>query len=184
MAGAGTTLALGGIGGALAFDHHLSTPNSALQTLRFESLKEAWLELEKLEKAFLLNPSKIELLGEWSLHQNLIHCAQSVEYSLVGYPKHKPAFIKKTVGKWVFEKFAAQNFMKHDRNEPIPAAAPLEKEGDLNKAFERLRKALTDFENHQGKYEPHFIYGQLDRAAYEKAHAFHLADHFSGLRYL
>ncbi len=133
---------VGAAGGSFALDHRLSTKNEILRNISFSSLKEAQQELDRLEKIVLLNPQKIEqkiqLLGDWSLHQNLVHCAQSIEYSLTGFPKHRPEIIKNTIGKVIFEKFDAQGYMSHDRNDPIPDATPIEKEGDLQAAFDRV----------------------------------------------
>ena len=97
---------VGAAGGSFALDHKLSTKKEILRNISFSSLKEAQEELDRLEKIVLLDPKKIQLIGDWSLHQNLVHCAQSIEYSLIGYPKHRPAIIKNTIGKIVFEKFA------------------------------------------------------------------------------
>ncbi len=57
----------------------------------------------------------------------------------------------------------------------------IEKEGDLQAAFNRVRKSIADFENHNTAYEPHFMYGKLSKSEYEKAHYLHLADHLSGM---
>ena len=155
---------VGGVGGKFALDCRLSTKNEILCPISFSSLKEAQLELDRLEKIALLDPQKIQLLGDWSLHQNLVHCAQSIEYSLIGFPKNKPKLIQNTIGKIVFDKFDAQGYMSHDRNDPIPDATPIEKEGDLKAAFERVRKSISDFENHKIAYKPHFMYGTLTKS--------------------
>ena len=173
---------VGAAGGSFALNHRLSTKNEVLRNLSFSSLKEAQEELDRLEKIVLLDPKKIEILGDWSLHQNLIHCAQSVEYSLTGFPKQRPKIIQNTVGKIIFEKFGSQGYMSHDRNDPIPDASPIEKEGDLQAAFDRVRKAISDFQNHNIAYQPHFMYGNLSKADYEKAHYLHLADHLTGMK--
>ena len=173
---------VGGVGGKLALDHRLSTKNEILRPITFSSLKEAQLELDRLEKIALLDPRSIQLLGDWSLHQNLVHCAQSIEYSLIGFPKSRPTIIQNTIGKIVFEKFDAQGYMSHDRNDPIPNATPIEKEGDLQAAFDRVRKSISDFENHKKAYEPHFMYGKLTKSEYERAHYLHLADHLTGMK--
>lgn len=173
---------VGGVGGKFALDHRLATKNEILRPVLFSSLKEAQQELDRLEKIALLAPQKVQLLGDWSLHQNLVHCAQSIEYSLTGFPKHRPKIIQNTIGKIVFDKFDAQGYMSHDRNDPIPDAIPIEKEGDLEAAFDRVRKSISDFENHQTAYEPHFMYGKLTKSQYERTHYLHLADHLTGIK--
>lgn len=173
---------VGAVGGSFALDHRLSTKNEILRNISFSSLKEAQEELDRLEKIVLLDPKKIQLLGDWSLHQNLVHCAQSIEYSLTGFPKHRPKIIQNTIGKIIFEKFDVQGYMSHDRNDPIPDATPIEKEGDLQAAFDRVRKSISDFENYSKSYEPHFMYGKLSKSEYERAHYLHLADHLTGMK--
>ena len=55
--------------------------------------------LSKLNKLMKQNPKTI---GEWNLYQVFTHCAQSVEYSMLGYPVHKSDVFKNTVGKTAF----------------------------------------------------------------------------------
>ena len=46
-------------------------------------------------------------------------------------------------------------------------------------ALDRLRQAIGRFRGWSGPLQPHFAYGALDKAGYERAHAMHLANHFS-----
>ena len=166
-------------GGATGFFHyHFSDRNHAKRILNFSNLQEALNELDRIEKA-----AELQIAGDWSLYQNLIHCTQSIEFSLLGYPENKPALFQKTIGKLVFHKFEGQGYMRHNRNEPIPKAPEIIKNGDLKEAFTKLRKTISDFEKFQGNLAPHFAYGQLSKVEYTKAHAFHLADHFSAMDY-
>lgn len=138
------------------------------------------LEIEgSLEKLELLMGAAPVTTGEWNLYQVLIHCAQSVEYSMIGYPEHKPELFKNTVGKLAFSAFSAKGKMSHGLNEIIPGAPSFSKEENIQFAYERFKKSLLDFKEYDGPLAQHFAYGQLTKAQYEKAHAMHFNNHLT-----
>lgn len=112
----------------------------------------------------------------WPLPQVLEHCAQSVEFSLRGFPEAKPEWFQHSAGSLAFSVFDRRGRMSHGLTEPIPGAAALV-ETDLAVAVARLDRSLSDFENHTGPLMPHFAYGALDKAQYTRAHLMHLANH-------
>lgn len=114
----------------------------------------------------------------WKLPAVLEHAAQSVEYSLTGFPEMKPGWFRATVGTAAFAVFDAKGSMHHSLTEPIPGAPPLS-EPPLVQAAGRLKKALRAFETHRGTLAPHFAYGALDHAQYTRAHLMHLAQHWT-----
>lgn len=61
--------------------------------------------------------------ARWSWSQTLEHCAQSIEYSLQGYPQLYSPLFQHTAGAAAFAVFRARGYMQHDINEPIPSAA-------------------------------------------------------------
>jgi hypothetical protein len=63
------------------------------RSLRFASLAEAAVELDQLAQAPALASTT-----DWSWAQTLVHCAQSIEYSMIGYPSGKSALFQRTVG--------------------------------------------------------------------------------------
>jgi hypothetical protein len=113
----------------------------------------------------------------WKLPAVLVHAAQSVEYSLTGFPEMKPAWFRASAGTLAFAVFDAKGSMHHSLTEPIPGAPALG-EPALEAAVQRLQKALRDFEVHRGTLAPHFAYGALDHAQYARAHLMHLANHW------
>ena len=116
----------------------------------------------------------------WSWSQTLEHCAQSIEFSLQGFPAPKSALFQNTLGAAAFNVFALRGRMSHNLAEPIPGAPALDASTpDASAALARLRKAVQDFAAHAGPLQPHFAYGALSRAQYEQAHAMHLANHLS-----
>ena len=115
--------------------------------------------------------------GQWDSAKVYIHCAQSIEYSMLGYPEHKPEIFKNTVGQLAFTLFSAKGRMSHNLSEDIPSAAMITSNQDQQEALARLRQAFTDFEHYSGELAPHFAYGELTKAEYEQAHVMHLYNH-------
>jgi hypothetical protein len=116
-------------------------------------------------------------IGEWDPAQILNHCAQSVEYSMTGYPEHKSDLFKNTAGQLVFSIFSAKGSMTHSLSEPIPGAPLLQSDQPLEMALQRLQKSLTDFNVYEGELAPHFAYGSLSKSQYALAHVMHLNNH-------
>lgn len=110
------------------------------------------------------------------------HCAQSVEYSLDGFPQLKDEWFRKSVGPLAFSVFSARGGMRHSLQEPIPGAPALDQPGNLALALDRLRGAFARFAAHQGPLQPHFAYGVLGHEDYAQAHVLHLYEHLSLLR--
>lgn len=142
--------------------------------LKFTRLEDALKELESIASA-----KKVIVSGTWDLAQILTHCAESIEYSMIGFPKHKPAIIRKTIGRIVFKKFSSQGYMSHDLNAPIPGAPSVSTGNSLKDSVNRLIKAIGDFKSFKGEYKIHFVYDSLTKEEWEKAHAMHIANHFS-----
>jgi hypothetical protein len=117
--------------------------------------------------------------GAWNLAQVMNHVAQSVEYSLDGFPESKPALFQATVGHLAFALFDARGAMHHPLDQPIPGAPALPADTALPVAVQRLLDAFDRFERHPGALQAHFAYGALDKPAYERAHLMHLANHWA-----
>ena len=120
-----------------------------------------------------------KLASPWSLSQMLNHAAQSVEFSLRGFPDMKSAAFRATLGSAAFAWFDSRGAMSHGLDEPIPGAPVLAANDPLPAAIERAVKALRDFDAHSGSLAPHFAYGALDKPQYTRAHLMHLANHWS-----
>ena len=114
--------------------------------------------------------------GAWPLAHVLEHAAQSVEYSMTGFPEPKSALFQATVGRAAFAVFDARGAMSHGLDEPIPGAPQMTLA--LPQAADRLLAALAAFEAWQGPIAPHFAYGALDKAEATRAHLMHLANHW------
>ncbi len=142
--------------------------------LRFASLDQAMQEAARLAQARALDPA-----SAWNWAQTLEHCAQSIEYSMTGYPQARSALFQRTLGAAAFNVFTWRGQMTHSLDEDIPGAPALNSAASVEAAHLRLRKAVQDFEQWQGPMRSHFAYGPLDKPQFALAHAMHLANHFS-----
>ena len=138
----------------------------------FDSIGAALHTLEQLRA------SAPRMNGAWDLAHVLHHAAQSVEYSMLGFPQLKPAWFRASLGSYAFALFNARGQMSHSLDEPIPGAPPLAQGQDLAPAIDRALAALRAFDRHAGTLAPHFAYGALDKPAYTRAHLMHLANHW------
>ena len=130
-------------------------------------------ELNKLKGA------KIKHSGGWTPAQVFEHMAQSVEYSMTGFPEPKPALFQSTVGAAAFAVFQSKGAMKHSLTDPIPGAPVLASNGDQDAALHRLLRSLADFDAFGGALKPHFAYGALDKPTFAAAHAMHVFNHLT-----
>jgi hypothetical protein len=123
--------------------------------------------------------AKIKSSGGWTPAQVFEHLAQSVEFSLTGYPEPKSALFQSTVGAAALAVFQAKGAMKHGLTEVIPGAPTLAMNADQDAALDRLIKSLATFESFSGRLKPHFAYGELDKQKYAAAHAMHVFNHLT-----
>jgi hypothetical protein len=149
-------------------------PTPADRQLVFAGLAEAMSELDRLKDAVPLDAS-----ANWTWSKTLLHCAQSIDYSISGYPEAKSALFQRTAGAAAFSFFRSRGRMSHNLIEAIPGAATLDANAHVAVAVATLRKSVAAFLAHTGPLQPHFAYGALDRADYERAHAMHIANHLS-----
>jgi hypothetical protein len=143
---------------------------------RFSSLAEAQDALRKLRA-----DSDLYVAAPPTLHQMLHHIAQSIDCSRTGYPQMKPAWVRATVGRLVLGLFLWRGGMRHDLAAPVPGMPTIEPDGDVEAAWDRLLAAIAAFLRHEGALAPHFVYGDLDKATYDRVHAMHIADHLSAV---
>lgn len=130
--------------------------------------------LQNLEQ---LAAGLIEKSGTWNPYQVFNHCAQSVEFSVTGYPQSKSALFQNTAGHVAFSLFSAKGEMSHNLAEVIPGAPELVTEGDPLVALGRLTAALQDFDGYSGALKPHFAFGTLSKSDYALAHVLHINNH-------
>jgi hypothetical protein len=151
-----------------------SGPGPADRQLVLATLADAMRELDRLKTAVALDAA-----ANWTWSKTLLHCAQSIDYSMSGYPAPKSALFQHTAGAAAFSFFRSRGRMSHNLIEAIPGAAALDANARVDLAAATRRKSVTAFQAFDGKLQPHFAYGELNKADYERAHAMHIANHLS-----
>ncbi|MCZ8154780.1 MAG: DUF1569 domain-containing protein [Leptospira sp.] len=140
------------------------------------------IEIRDLLLQMQKSASSIRFDGGWSAGKVFAHCAQSIEYSLHGFPSMKPTLFRMTIGKVVFLIFSLKNKMNHGLETPIPGCEPLLDPIDLKYGLDRLLKAIDSFLNLEEKnLLPHFAYGMLSKKKYDLAHTWHIKNHMERL---
>ncbi len=117
--------------------------------------------------------------GAWKPAAVFTHLAQSVEYSMTGYPVLKPAWFRDSAGPAAFWLFTRTGKMSHPLDERIPGAPEVRNKRNSQRALERLIGALRTFQTYPGPLKPHFAYGELSREEYAMAHVLHVNNHLT-----
>jgi len=107
----------------------------------------------------------------------LAHCAQSIEYSLTGFPTQRGFLVRKFFGPRMLRKCLQKGELTHDLKAPIPGAPEIPPALATDEGMTRLRAAIASFRAHQGILAPHFAFGEVTRQDYERLHSMHIADH-------
>lgn len=139
---------------------------------------ETWKQAQQAVLDLLFTPKDV-VGNPWNLSQVLQHLAQSVEFSMQGFPALKGAWFRSSVGSAAFAVFNTRGAMSHTLDEPIPGAPALDAGQALKVSVQRLLDAMDAFAQFNGTLRPHFAYGDLTKAQYERAHLMHLANHWT-----
>ena len=145
--------------------------------IKLSSLADARRELLKISE---IDNVKSE---NWSPYKIFVHCAQTIEYSMTGYPVMKSKVLRYTIGKIAIKKFIGQGFMKHDLAAPVPGAPVIEDVGTVKEGVEILINAIKKFEAFNKELSPHLMFGKLSKNDYDQYFSFHIEDHLSELEY-
>lgn len=131
------------------------------------------LMLDRLDD---LSKSPLETTGSWDAARTFNHLAQSVEFSMSGFPEQKSPLFQNTVGKLAYKVFNARGAMSHGLDEAIPGEVVT---GDVQTgdALLRLKNSLLAFKSYDAEMKPHFAYGALDKDDYAIAHVLHINNH-------
>ncbi|MDQ3235399.1 MAG: DUF1569 domain-containing protein [Pseudobdellovibrionaceae bacterium] len=121
-------------------------------------------------------------VGTQTPYQIIMHCVQSVDCALVGYPEMKASWFQHSIGQAAFHAFSIMDTMKHDRTAPIPGLPAAEAEGDVQKALARLEES---FRTLQAAHEvrPHFFFGALSHQDMERVQVMHFLNHLEHLKW-
>jgi hypothetical protein len=134
---------------------------------------------EGRDEAAVLAPGSV-----WNLSQTVQHCAQTVGYSVSGYPRLKPALVRAVIGPVVKKAFLRRGAMKHPLGAVIEGAPALDPALPVGEAMARLDEAVKVFTAHVGAHAPHPTYGRCTHEEFAALHALHLAEHLPGLAFV
>jgi hypothetical protein len=85
-------------------------------------------------------------MTNWTLYEILSYCAQTIEYSMTGYPAMKPKFLRMTIGRLVINKFLRQGYIRHNLSSYVPGGEAITSEGSTEEGLQRLIQAIDRFE--------------------------------------
>ncbi|MEM7183207.1 MAG: DUF1569 domain-containing protein [Spirochaetota bacterium] len=156
-----------------------STEVKQVRKVRLQSLEETLTALQPFAK-----DTKYKLAGNWSLNEVFEHCAQSVEYSMTGFPENRSVVIRQTIGKLVKSKFLGQGYMSHNLNDPILGAPALTPAESYQPGLQRLLASIRKFQAFTDELKIHFVFGSATKEEYDKLHAMHIANHLSAIQLL
>lgn len=147
-----------------------------------------WLSRERSHAHLALNstinrlneidPELMKSSGAWPVPRTLNHLAQSVEFSMTGYPQMKSAAFQNTAGQLAFAVFQARGRMNHGLDQPIPGEVSTAHTLSAVDAMQNLIETLQRFDERDQELKPHFAYGLLDKSDYAQAHVMHINNHF------
>ncbi len=141
----------------------------------FQSLDEIIAFVESLPP-----DTQITSQGEWNATQVLSHLHQSIGYSMFGFPEQKSTLFQNTFGALAFHVFSAKKAMTHNLAEHFPGGHKLANHSNPHQELRRLSGMLKEFKG-RSKLAPHFVFGELTKAEYERIHLYHINDHFTEL---
>ncbi|MEL7184565.1 MAG: DUF1569 domain-containing protein, partial [Pseudomonadota bacterium] len=98
-----------------------------------------------LDHLSTLAPGSLRMQGQWDAFRTFNHLAQSIEFSMDGFPEAKSPLFQNTVGSLAFKVFRARGAMSHGLDEEIPGEIVAAEAGDTRQALDRLMGALTTF---------------------------------------
>jgi Protein of unknown function (DUF1569) len=140
--------------------------------LRCKTLGDIRDELARMERG------PVETTGNWSYFQILAHLSKAVEGSLKGARREMPWRRRHVTGPLLYRLFALRGYIPAG----IPGPPRERIEGDETAALAQYRKALEDFERHEGPFSDHPILGPLDKKQWAVFHALHFANHMGHAR--
>jgi hypothetical protein len=139
-------------------------------------------ELAALIESLSEHERSLKIDGAWSIGMVFSHCAQSIQYSIIGYPEMKPALFRGTIGSLAFSMFSMRGKMSHGLEEPIPGSGTLSSAISFDVGKKELLTAISLFSSaNESSLKPHFAYGTLDKVDYDMAHTLHIKNHFERL---
>lgn len=148
-----------------------------MSRIKINNLEDVLKVLEQMEE------NNFEVAGEWDGSQHLSHCAQAIQYSMIGYPREKPALMQQTIGKLAFKLFSIRGHMSHNTNQLTPGAPELTTK-DFTESIQLMRYNIIKLLDWDQPLYPHEFYGKLSKKEHIRAHTLHFANHFERFKFV
>jgi len=139
--------------------------------------------VDSLESTVRRDGSGAALLGprgKYGFSETAQHAAQSIAYSMTGYPKLAPVSLRLTVGRAVKHVFLRRGAMRHDLSAPVSGAPDLDPGMPDLTAVRLLRDAVTRLGAFNGTLQPHPTYGRCTKDQVATLQTLHLREHLPG----
>jgi hypothetical protein len=154
---------------------------TALAAAGLATYRKSTVEITSVERMLTLLDSlksrQLVAKSGWSPYKVFVHLAQSIQYSMSGYPELKSEVFQHTAGSAAFYAFSVAGAMRHNLTEPIPGAPAIADDGNVNQAIDLVITALQQFQAYSGLLQPHFAYGLLSKTEFANAHVMHIENH-------
>lgn len=140
--------------------------------------------VETLESGVRQDGSGSALLSPRSTYtfsQTVQHAAQSIGYSMTGYPRLAPVSLRFTVGRSVKHLFLRRGAMRHNLSAPVAGAPELDPGMPDLAAIELLRATVSQLAAFDGALQPHPTYGRCTKDQVASLQTMHLREHLPGV---
>ena len=119
--------------------------------------------------------------GTYTFSQTVQHAAQSIGYSMTGYPRLAPVSLRVTVGRTVKHLFLRRGAMRHNLSAPVSGAPDLDPRLPDLVAIAVLRATVSRLAAFDGALQPHPTYGRCTKEQVASLQTLHLREHLPGL---
>jgi Protein of unknown function (DUF1569) len=139
---------------------------------------------DTLRRSVTAHRSESQLLAPgsaWNLSQTVQHCAQTIDYSVTGYPRLKPRLYRASVGALAKRVFLRRGAMRHPLSAQIDGAPALDPALPPAEAVGLLAEAVRRFTTHTSAHAPHPVYGLCTHEEFAALHRMHLLEHLPGV---
>ena len=126
--------------------------------------------------AALLSPR-----GSYTFSETVQHAAQSIGYSMTGYPRLAPESLRATVGRAVKHLFLNRGAMRHNLSAPVSGAPELDKSMPDLDAIMLLRTTVDRLAAFNDALHPHPTYGRCTKEQVANLQTMHLIEHLPGV---
>ena len=141
------------------------------RSLRFDDWDDVLAEVEALRAGGYETAG----WGTLTLGQACVHLASVLETAVDGTSEGLPGPLR-----WILKKLFLKSMLAHKpsnvRAKTAKSFEPPQQISD-EEGIERMRQVIDKFENHQGDYEPHLLFGKLSREEWKHQQLWHFEHH-------